>query len=136
MCGGDLTIDDSSSICTCDYCGTQQTVPKANDEKKIKLFDRANRLRMACEFDKAYSVYETIVDEFDSEAEAYWGLVLCKYGIEYVDDPKTGKKIPVSDWLSMMGRTKHLLKEEYVSVVERMQKEIDARFEELKKSIK
>ena len=28
------------------------------------------------------------------EAEAYWGLVLCKYGIEYVDDPATGKKIP------------------------------------------
>jgi len=42
------------------------------------------------------------------------------------DPEKTGKKIPVSDWLSMMGRTKHLLKEEYASVVERMQKEIDA----------
>ena len=52
------------------------------------------------------------------------------------DPEKTGKKIPVSDWLSMMGRTKHLLKEEYASVVERMQKEVDARFEELKKSIK
>lgn len=26
--------------------------------------------------------------------EVYWGLILCKYGIEYVDDPKTGKKIP------------------------------------------
>src|SRR5699024_3258027 len=29
-----------------------------------------------------------------TEAEAYWGLVLCRYGIEYVDDPSTGKKIP------------------------------------------
>lgn len=29
-----------------------------------------------------------------TEAEAYWGLVLCKYGIEYVDDPATGKKVP------------------------------------------
>ena len=32
--------------------------------------------------------------DFSDEAEAYWGLVLCKYGIEYVDDPATGKKIP------------------------------------------
>ena len=32
--------------------------------------------------------------DFRQEAEAYWGLVLCKYGIEYVDDPATGKKIP------------------------------------------
>ena len=28
------------------------------------------------------------------EAEAYWGLVLCRYGIEYVNDPATGKKVP------------------------------------------
>ena len=49
------------------------------------------------------------------------------------DPEKTGKKIPVSDWLSMMGRTKHLVKEEYTEVVERLQKETDRRFEELKK---
>ena len=44
-----------------------------------------------------------------------------------------GKKIPVVDWLSMMGRTKHLVKEEYREVVERMQQEIDIRFYELKR---
>ena len=49
------------------------------------------------------------------------------------DPEKTGKKIPVVDWLSMMGRTKHLVKEEYKAVVERLQKETDRRFEELKK---
>ncbi|MBQ8146701.1 MAG: leucine-rich repeat protein [Clostridia bacterium] len=94
MCGGELSIEEGSTICICDYCGTKQTVPNLNNEKKRKQFDRANRLRMLCEFDKAYSVYETIADEFPEEAEAYWGLVLCKYGIEYVDDPKTESKIP------------------------------------------
>lgn len=49
------------------------------------------------------------------------------------DPEKTGKKIPVLDWLSMMGRTKHLQKEEYRDVVDRMQGEIDKRFAELKK---
>ena len=49
------------------------------------------------------------------------------------DPEKAGKKIPVIDWLSMMGRTKHLQKEEYSQVVARMQQEIDARFAELKK---
>ncbi len=49
------------------------------------------------------------------------------------DPEKMGKKIPVIDWLSMMGRTKHLQKEEYKEVVERMQKEVDERFYELKK---
>lgn len=49
------------------------------------------------------------------------------------DPEKSGKKIPVVEWLSMMGRTKHLQKKEYDSVVARMQKEVDARFEQLKK---
>lgn len=49
------------------------------------------------------------------------------------DPEKTGKKIPVSDWLSMMGRTKHLMKEEYKDVVEKLQQETDRRFEVLRK---
>ena len=40
---------------------------------------------MKDEFDKAYGVFESIVADFPEEAEAYWGLCLCKYGIEYVD---------------------------------------------------
>lgn len=49
------------------------------------------------------------------------------------DPEKTGKKIPVLDWLSMMGRTKHLQKEEYREVVERLQQETDRRFARLKR---
>ncbi len=49
------------------------------------------------------------------------------------DPEKMKKKIPVLDWLSMMGRTKHLQKEEYREVVERLQQETDRRFYELKK---
>jgi len=94
MCGGDLDVTAGVTVCECAYCGTQQTVPAVDDEKKVALFSRANRLRMACEFDKAAGIYETIVAEFPEEAEAYWGLILCKYGIEYVDDPTSGKKIP------------------------------------------
>lgn len=94
MCGGDLEIQEGVTVAECEYCGTRQTVPTADDEKKLTLFGRANRLRLACEFDKAAGVYEAIVADFPDEAEAYWGLVLCKYGIEYVDDPATAKKIP------------------------------------------
>ena len=94
MCGGELQIVDGENICECEYCGSKQTVPTIDNEKKITLFDRANRLRMKSEFDKAASVYEAIATEFPEEAESYWGMCLCKYGIEYVDDPATGKKIP------------------------------------------
>lgn len=94
MCGGDLAFEPGSTVCECEYCGSKQTIPSADSEKKTNLFNRANRLRMNSEFDKASAVYEQIVAEFPEEAEAYWGLCLCAYGIEYVNDPATGSKIP------------------------------------------
>ncbi|MBR3803225.1 MAG: TIR domain-containing protein [Clostridia bacterium] len=93
MCGGTLEIN-GETVATCDYCGSVQTVPKKSDDIIANLFNRANNLRIKCEFDKAAEVYEKIVNEDNTEAEAYWGLVLCKYGIEYVEDPKTYKRIP------------------------------------------
>ena len=94
MCGGNLEVTEGAKVVKCDYCDTNQTVPNGDDEKKTNLFNRANDQRVACEFDRAAGVYETIVAEFPKEAEGYWGLCLCEYGIEYVDDPQTGKKIP------------------------------------------
>lgn len=94
MCGGDLTIVDNSPVVECEYCGSRQTISTSESEKAANLFNRANRLRMAGEFDKAASLYENLIVEFPEDAEAYWGLCLCNYGIEYVDDPLTGNKIP------------------------------------------
>jgi len=94
MCGGDLAVEEGLSVAECEYCGTKQTLPKANDEVIQNLFNRANNLRIKCEFDKAEQIYEKIVQKNDAEAEAHWGIVLCKYGIEYVEDPKTFKRIP------------------------------------------
>ena len=85
MCMGKLDIIEGSNICECPYCGTKQTVPMFDDDRKTALFTRANHLRATCDFDKAASVYENIVTEFPEESEAYWGLCLCKYGIEYVE---------------------------------------------------
>ena len=94
MCGGDLEITDVMSVAECQYCGTQQTLPKLNDEKKANLYDRAGHFRRNNEFDKAISIYEKILEEDRSDAESYWSLVLCKYGIEYVEDPSTHKRVP------------------------------------------
>ncbi len=94
MCGGELSFHPGESLGTCDYCGTEQTLPKVMDENLQALFNRANVLRMKAEFDKAAEIYEKILQVSGTEAEAYWGLILCKYGIEYVEDPATYKRVP------------------------------------------
>ena len=94
MCGGDLIVNEGQTVCECDYCGTKQTVPKLNDDRKINLYDRANHFRRNNEFDKASGIYEQILNEDPTDSEAYWSLVLCRYGIEYVEDPLTHNRIP------------------------------------------
>ncbi len=93
MCGGALEIQENATVATCQYCGAQQTLPKIDSERIWALFSRANNLRLKGEFDKAAGIYESIISEFPDEAESYWGLVLCKYGIEYVEDGN-GKRVP------------------------------------------
>lgn len=94
MCGGSLNVQDHSRIVECEYCGTRQTLPKLENEKTSGLFDRAGDLRRQNEFDKAEALYEQILEMDNTDAEVYWSLVLCKYGIEYVEEPGTGKRIP------------------------------------------
>lgn len=139
MCGGDLRITEGSTVCECEFCGTLQTVPAVDDEKRATLFNRANRLRMSNEFDKASGIYESIISDFPEEAESYWGLVLCKYGIEYVDDPGTGKKIPTchrSSFDSVMDDPNFEMVLEYSDPTSRkVYREEAKRIEELRKGI-
>ncbi|MEE0859114.1 MAG: TIR domain-containing protein [Acutalibacteraceae bacterium] len=94
MCGGTLEINNNESVAECEYCGTMQTLPKLNDENKSNLYDRANHFRRNNDYDKAMSIYDRILNEDKTDAEAYWSLVLCRYGIEYVEDPATRKRVP------------------------------------------
>ena len=47
------------------------------------------------------------------------------------DPAEKNKKIPVTDWFGMMGRTKHLLKDTYREITDEIQQEIDRRYTRL-----
>ena len=94
MCGGELNIQDGMTVAECEYCGSKQTLPKLVSDNIANLYDRANHFRRNNDFDKAEGIYERILAETPEDAEAYWSLVLCRYGIEYVEDPTSGKRVP------------------------------------------
>ena len=69
------------------------------------------------------------------------GVNCCYFPLYEIEQGKTrlsyepdasGKKIPVSEWLAMMGRTKHLCGDAYKEVVESLQNEVDRRYQRLK----
>lgn len=94
MCGGTIEFNPGDTVGVCDSCGTKQTLPRLDDDRKANLYDRANHFRRNNDFDKAAGIYEQILNEDNTDAEAYWSLVLCHYGIEYVEDPQSRKRIP------------------------------------------
>ena len=94
MCGGDVELAADKTFGTCEFCGNTMTFPKVDDDQRAAAFNRGNHFRRIGEFDKALAVYERIVREDDTDAEAHWCCALCRFGIEYVEDPATFEWLP------------------------------------------
>ena len=94
MCDATLKFNPGDSVVECEYCGTMQSLPKYDDERVGNLYNRAEHYRKNNEFDKAQALYEEIASEHPEDADAYWSVVLCKYGVEYVEEPGTNKRVP------------------------------------------
>lgn len=96
MCGGDMQIEhiQNISVYTCEYCGSKITLPQLDNEQKIFRYNRASNFRLQNNYDEAREQFEKLFDFSMDDPEIYWSILLCRYGIEYVEDPKTGKRVP------------------------------------------
>ena len=92
ICGSNYILDEKQNRFYCRYCGHIQAAHPMSNEETTLLYNASQKLRLA-DFDEARELYEDIVRSFPENAEAYWGLTLCEYGIKYEDD-YDGKKIP------------------------------------------
>ena len=94
MCGGDIELSTDKTYGICEFCGSTMTLPKVDDEQRAAAFNRGNHFRRIGEFDKALTVYESLVRDNETDAEAHWCSALCRFGIEYVKDPISGEYMP------------------------------------------
>lgn len=94
-CGGhEIEIKPHSRIGKCKSCGASVILPDLENHEVLALLDQAYIERSNFEFDKATSIYEFILTKNPNEVCAFEGLILCKYGITYVKDPRTGESVP------------------------------------------
>lgn len=131
-CGGTLTFNEKDNCYICDYCDTPLSMNTIDDEKILQMKERANKLFLACDFDAATSLYQTVVSESTDDAEAYWFLALCTYGIQYVEDFKSGKRVPTchrtlyssilnnEDYLNAIECADYLSKETYEKAAQKI----------------
>ena len=95
LCGGQVELSDKMTSGKCPCCGVLTTFPVVGDERMEKLFARAEEFRRTKEFDKAVTIYESILDFSGEDPDVYWGLFLSRSGIVYEEDPATHERVPV-----------------------------------------
>ncbi len=92
MCGGPLEIEPGQSTIKCPYCEIVQTLPRMDSDRKKNLLQLAEASFRNHEYDKAIGYYTSILIEDITDAEIYWYLVLCNYGVQYETDTITKER--------------------------------------------
>ena len=139
MCGGELDLPENVTYGTCCYCGLKITLPKVSDERLENLYNRAEHFRRINDYSNAVKAYEEFITANPEDSEAYWGLVLSRYGIEYVEDPASHERIPTChrvSYESILADADYLSALEYAGYAERQIYETEAkRIAEIQKGI-
>ena len=85
FCGAALDIS-LSRVCECKSCGRLQSVPLLDSTDKAELFKRAEQLRSEFRYDKAIQLFEQMIRLSPADADLYWALALCRYGVSFFAD--------------------------------------------------
>lgn len=93
QCGNELELL-GDGLARCKTCGSLTALPAIDDDVRAQLWNRGVSDRRNYEFDRAAASFESIISKDPKDAEAYFALLLCRYGVEYVEDPRTGERKP------------------------------------------
>ena len=83
-CTREIIFPREQAVLECAACGTLNSLPQAQGPS-LDVLVRATQQRKACDFTNAEQSYQQVLRDYPREHEALWGLVLCRYGVEYVE---------------------------------------------------
>lgn len=94
-CNSELSIYNSNSelqkTIKCPSCDSEQTLPKIKNIEREEAYAKAMSFWRDGNFAEALDLYYEISSEDNTDAEAYWQMLLCKYEIGVVKNFETGK---------------------------------------------
>lgn len=89
-CQAPLHFEKGNNVVICKYCN--HINEKEADPETADLLEQAAALRNEGLFDEAKSAYKKLLIKSPESYKAHWGLLLCKYGVAYVER-KGGKRV-------------------------------------------
>ncbi len=96
-CSAPLTgIKPVSGVIVCKHCGSTFTVPQERADSKLRhiLLTGEHEL-YTCRFDDAYATYFKASELARTEPEAYWGMALSEFKIQYIKDQIENRLQPI-----------------------------------------
>ncbi len=85
-CGGALNVVAEMTGCKCSFCGTEQSLPRLNISEKSALLERADNYWRNGNYSGAAGLYEQALAYDIEDADVYFMLLLCRYGVSYRDN--------------------------------------------------
>lgn len=91
-CGGAMELVAAGRY-KCKFCKKESVINNDSGELVFAL-NTAARYRSKKDFDSAMEEYERAIGIDPTCSDAYWGMFLSEYGIEFVEDPQSGEYKP------------------------------------------
>lgn len=111
LCARSMLFYPDTPQLECAACGTLNCHPhpeqlssgKAAVREPDALLLKAHSYRAGCSFDQADKLYTSYIASHPDSPdlhEAHWGLAMCRFGVEHVEDPLSGKILPTCHFTS------------------------------------
>ncbi len=101
-CGAPLPLQEAvGGVVRCTYCGNVQTLPKKDVSPAALSFLRMGEHDLdTCKFDEAYTAYAKAAELDSEEPEAYFGMALAAFKVQYLKDEVNERLQPICHEIS------------------------------------
>ena len=87
---------NENGVLKCEYCDSIFTIPKNDSNNEVLQFLQIGEHNLdACHFDEAYTAFEKASQLNDKEPEAYWGMALAEFKVQYIKDAVNNRLQPI-----------------------------------------
>ncbi|MCH5148122.1 MAG: ribosomal protein L7/L12 [Clostridiales bacterium] len=101
-CGAEIDIETAvNGVVQCEYCRSKFTLPKEDiTPAALKFLHDGESSLYICRFDDAYSFYKKAAELSPKEPEAYWGMAISQFKVQYVKDEVNDRLQPICHHIS------------------------------------
>lgn len=89
------------NVVRCKYCGTAYILPKSLEPRVRSILDQGAHELDACRFEEAAASYAKAAELDQEEPEAYFGMALAKFRVQYLKDEVNNRIQPICHEISV-----------------------------------